>query len=80
VRNSLKEQVMKKIVFAVICGLFLVGCAKNEPKPASHEGCGCSHHQKMMQENMPSCPHHGMQGAMQGSMHGDMQGCPAHAK
>lgn len=37
---------MKKIVFAVICGLFLVGCAKNEPKPASHEGCGCPHHKE----------------------------------
>ena len=24
---------MKKVIFAVICGLFLVGCAKNEPKP-----------------------------------------------
>ena len=23
---------MKKVIFAVICGLFLVGCAKNEPK------------------------------------------------
>ena len=33
-RNSLKERVMKKVIFAVICGLFLVGCAKNEPKPA----------------------------------------------
>ncbi|MBE9817608.1 hypothetical protein [Campylobacter concisus] len=68
---------MKKIVFAVICGLFLVGCAKNEPKPASHEGCGCPHHQKMTQEKMPSCPHHGMQGAMHEQM---PAGCPAHAK
>ena len=57
---------MKKIVLAVVVGLFLVGCAKNEPKPAEPQGasCGCAHHQKMMQENMPSCPHHGMQGAM----------------
>lgn len=52
---------MKKIVLAVVVGLFLVGCTKNEPKPAKPQGasCGCAHHQKMMQENMPSCPHHG---------------------
>ena len=70
---------MKKIVFAVIFGLFLVGCAKNEPKPASHEGCGCPHH-KEIKNNMQKqgCHHQGCM--MQGSMHGDMQGCPAHAK
>ena len=70
---------MKKIVLAVVVGLFLVGCAKNEPKPAKPQGasCGCAHHQKMMQENMPSCPHHGMQGAMHGQM---PAGCPAHTK
>ena len=70
---------MKKVIFAVICGLFLVGCAKNEPKPVEPQGasCGCAHHQKMMRENMPSCPHHGMQGAMHGQM---PAGCPAHAK
>lgn len=58
---------MKKVIFAVICGLFLVGCAKNEPKPAKPQGasCGCAHHQKMMQ----------------GAMHEQMPaGCPAHAK
>ena len=39
---------MKKIVLAVIFGLFLVGCAKNEPKPeAAHAGCGYPHHQNM---------------------------------
>ncbi|WP_103638352.1 hypothetical protein [Campylobacter concisus] len=70
---------MKKVIFAVICGLFLVGCAKNEPKPAEPQGAsyGCVHHQKMMQGNMPNCPHHGMQGAMHGQM---PAGCPAHAK
>ncbi|WP_148805802.1 hypothetical protein [Campylobacter concisus] len=70
---------MKKVIFAVICGLFLVGCAKNEPKSAEPQGasCGCVHHQKMMQGNMPSCPHHGMQGAMHGQMPAY---CPAYAK
>ena len=73
---------MKKVIFAVICGLFLVGCAKNEPKPAEPQGaqgasCGWADQQKMMQENMPSCPHHGMQGGMHGQM---PTGCPVHAK
>ena len=70
---------MKKVIFAVICGLFFVGCAKNEPKPAKPQdaSCGCAHHQKMMQEKMPSCPHHSMQGAMHEQM---PAGCPAHTK
>jgi putative lipoprotein len=70
---------MKKVIFAVICGLFLVGCAKNEPKSAEPQGAsyGCVHHQKMMQGNMPSCPHHGMQGAMHEQMPAY---CPAYAK
>jgi len=70
---------MKKIVLAVVVGLFLVGCAKNEPKSAEPQGAsyGCVHHQKMMQGNMPSCPHHGMQGAMHGQMPAY---CPAYAK
>lgn len=57
---------MKKMIFAVICGLFLVGCAKNEPKPASHEGCGCPHHQNMVTKDKGSCEHHG---GMQNSGH-----------
>lgn len=51
---------MKKIVLAVVVGLFLVGCAKNEPKPneAGHAGCGCPHHQNMAKDK-GSCEHHG---------------------
>ena len=42
---------MKRSFYAVVVGLFLVGCTKNEPKPAEPQGAsyGCVHHQKMMQ-------------------------------
>lgn len=68
---------MKKIVLAVIFGLFLVGCAKNEPKPANHENCSCPHH-KEMKSDMQKNHHHDCM--MHGSMHGNMQGCPVHTK
>ncbi|WP_148798231.1 hypothetical protein [Campylobacter concisus] len=52
---------MKKIVLAAVVGLFLVGCAKNEPKPneAGHAECGCPHHQNMATKDKGSCEHHG---------------------
>ncbi|MGP1359479.1 hypothetical protein [Campylobacter sp.] len=69
---------MKKIVLTVIFGLFLVGCAKSEPKPANYESCGCPHHKEMKSDMQKTNHHHDCM--MHGSMHGNMQGCPVHAK
>ena len=39
---------MKKIVLAVVVGLFLVGCARPPHQPANNGGgCGCEHHEQM---------------------------------